>query len=711
MSSLKFLLELGVEELPTQFLKTFYPLLSSRVEESFLRYSSDRKWKVFLTPRRMGVYCEGIPLHLPPQELLIVGPPWESAFPSGEPSPSAFGFSRKYGKTPADLMKVEQNGKWFCGLKVQKEGISSITYLSEEIPRWFSDLPLPKTMRWNGEGSRFLRPVRWLLAVVEDEDGKGTILPVKVLGVPSGSSTYPPRFLPEKREVVLTDSHPISSYFQWMKRWGVLLFPEDRKSAILRKGKKILSHLHLSVLWDSDLLDEIVYLTEAPLPLLGRFPEHFSTILPSEVIRVVLKDHQRSFPVVDEKGKIAPYFLFVANQKGDKVGEIKKGWERVVSARLNDALFYFREDLGKEKDHFLHLGEKLFQMTFLEGGGTVGDRVERVKRVAKILYENYPPKGVIPNDTDREILLASASLFLNDLATRMVYEYPELHGIMGGIYIRESCKHLPHYEAISILVEEADRSGEDGIPSSPLSSVLSVAQRIDLLLLYAFLNLLPTSTKDPYSVRKTAYELLRILRKYEYPTTLKGLLEEGKKVVLEGIPSFASLEGDPLNALLSFLHERIVNMFLREGFPSPLIRSILSVTDNPFWVEEQLVATYQFQKEREEEWQTLLDTYKRFRNITRNYSYNGIPPSGEGEEERNFLSSLLSLEKDLKERNPHRTLQSLKFVSDSAKIFFEKVRIMDEDPEVRFRRVQMILYARTLFNQFLHWDTLLEGES
>jgi glycyl-tRNA synthetase beta chain len=467
--SLPFLLEIGTEEIPdwmiTPALNNLQDMFQALLDQQAL---GGRVEEVHATPRRLFLRAGGLIERQVDVEELVMGPAKSAG------AGAAAGFAKKWGTTPDQLATATgAKGEYFAFTK-RTQGQPTGAILARELPNLILKIQWPKTMVWNGKGTeRFIRPIRWLVALLGDE-----VVPFEIGGVRSGNTTKGHRVL-GKASIPVT----IASFTQQLKANGVILSADERRERI-ESG---------IAAWrakpDPDLLQTLVYITEFPTPILGSFDPSYLD-LPQEVLVTVMRHHQKYLSVEDAEGKLAPNFIAVMNTNGDPDGLVRQGNEKVLRARFNDARFFWDQDRKKKLEDRV---EDLKTVTFQAKLGSYYDKTQRVVALVKQL-----------GGSERAALLAKA-----DLTTDMVKEFTDLQGIVGGLYARAQGESeevaqaiYDHYKPLSM---------EDEIPSTPAGRILSLADKWDTLVECLKVGMTPTGSRDPFGLRRAAQGIVRII--------------------------------------------------------------------------------------------------------------------------------------------------------------------------------------------------------
>jgi len=512
------LIEIGVEELPAVPLLKQLKNIEKQFADVLEKYSLLGEFEFYYTPRRLVIWHREFKTVQDDSVEEFFGAPLAVAYKDGVATPAANGFAKKCGVSLEEIGKTEKDGKEVLYYKKNVKGKPSTELLGEMIELWIKSLDFGKSMRWGSLEESFIRPIRWVNVMLGDE-----LVDVELFGVKSAKKTFVHR-------ISNFDALEVSGekeYFDTLKNGGVTLFPELRRENILAGFTSLEKENGIKIEIDEDLLDEVVAITENPTPLLGSFDEAFLR-LPPEVIITSMKEHQRYFPVF-KGGKLVNKFVVVSNALTDDFSKVIEGNERVLRPRLADALFFFDNDL---KNGLSIKG--LQKVAFFKGLGTVGDKIERERKVAHTLFDMYKIDAD-KEDLDRAITLAKA-----DLMSEMVYEFTELQGLMGYYYAKEAGERL---EVATAIKEQYLPDGEDSdLPSTPLSAIVAMSIKLDTLLALFSVNQIPTGSRDPFALRRAVNGLIRITGEHNFEfdivQTLKELSAEYENIDMQKLESF-----------------------------------------------------------------------------------------------------------------------------------------------------------------------------
>jgi len=550
------LLEIGTEEMPARFmlpaLEQLRDLVAKTLTELRLQHGQIRTMG---TPRRLVAIVSEVAETQTPIVREIRGPAKHIAFdPQGNPTKAAEGFARSQGVSVQDLIvKATEKGEFVFAVKREEQ--PALEVLSEALPQIIRSLSFPKTMRWEESGLRFGRPIRWILALLGED-----VIPFEIAGVRSDRVTYGRRFTGGQsigKRITLQNA---DDYEKALEDAHVVVDHERRRELVKLQVQEAAQSVGGVAVMPDELVDEVTFLVEEPVALVGHFDERYLE-LPSEVLVTVMQHHQRYFPVLrkDDQSKLLPHFVFVSNGMPKEPDLVRQGNERVVTARFEDARFYFAEDRKHRLDEF---AQKLSDIVFIEDLGTVADKVERLKRLATNLYGSLSPT-----------LLRAAELCKADLATRLVNEFTELQGVIGRVYASLDGEPTEVAEAIEDHYKPLPPDFE--MPRNEIGFWLAVADRIDTLCACFDRNLIPTGSHDPFGLRRAATTLLMLLRNAPRKTSVKESIGAALKILREtGMTQRPQEETEA--QLLEFLRERLDGLLEAERIDHDLRQAVLA---------------------------------------------------------------------------------------------------------------------------------------
>ena len=598
-----FLLEVGSEEIPARFLPPALTALQERTLELLRREQvACAEVRVLGTPRRLVLICEGLALQQPDRQVTVKGPPVAIAFDAqGQPTAAATGFAKKNAVDLAACTTLEDERGAFLTVTKTEPGRTTAEILTAQLPDIILGLPFPKVMRWGASDLEFARPLQWLVALLGDE-----VVPLSLGVLPAGRHSRGHRTLAADCRVEIPSA---SQYPQLMAEHAVIIDPEARRRLILEGAAEALQKRQpgAELIPDPELLTEIVFLCEYPTPFVGEFGEEYFA-LPDEVILTALKAHQRYFGVARPGGEgMLPCFVAVRDGGPGSLDKVRRGNERVLRARLADALFYWQFDQQRSPDEHV---QQLAAVTWIEGFGSLRDKTGRLRNLVAVLWGAGFGDG-------REVpaaALRAAEICKSDLVSEMIKdgkEFTRLEGTIGAHYARQAGESA--VVAGAIAQHYRPRSADDALPDDGISAVLAAADRLDTLAGCWLAGFAPTGTKDPYGLRRHSLALLRIILARELRISLPDLLRAALAPFASYVPG-RDLDA-PAAELEAFIHTRLA-VFLNEnlGCQTDDIRAILPAhgddpTDALRWV--QALAGYRDQPD----FQLLATGFKRCQNI------------------------------------------------------------------------------------------------
>ncbi len=539
----ELLLEIGVEELPYQFIAPALTTLKDSAEQLFKdQRLSFHSIRTLGTPRRLTLVVEGLAALQTSMVKEAMGPSKSVAFdPAGQPTRAAMGFAAGQGVSVQDLqVRQTPKGDYLFAVK-QEEGRPTKVVLEELLPQLIAKLTFPKAMKWNSTGARFARPVRWLVALYG-----GATLPIAAVGITAGNKTEGHRVLGSAKGLVVRDAE---SYLKGLERQGVMADPQRRRHMIEEQIAALCKEAGFRLNVDEDLLDQAVYTTECPNAIIGSFKPAYLEV-PQEILITSMKEHQGFFSLLHkETGRLVPHFIAVTNNRAKDMGLIREGNERVLAARLSDAKFFFDEDRKiKLEDRVA----KLAGVTFHQKLGTMEKKQQRISKLASFIASSLKPQ-------DNELKKAcerAADLCKADLLTGVVGEFPELQGIMGGEY----AKHDGESETVSQAIREQylPRSIEGEPPKTTAGQVLSLADRLDSVAAFFYVGLVPTGSEDPFALRRNATAIVRIILESNLRIDVGSYVDTARSLVIaDGFKGTPDSEQEGRRRMTEFLFERV----------------------------------------------------------------------------------------------------------------------------------------------------------
>jgi glycyl-tRNA synthetase beta chain len=556
-----FLLEVGTEELPADFVESAISQWESRLPTSLNEnLLIPEAIAVYGTPRRLAVLIQGLPNQQPDREEEIKGPPAKAAFKDGNPTKAAEGFARKQEVAIEDLEIRDTPKGEFVFIQKQIVGQPLEEILPGLVKEWITGLEGRRFMHWGDGDFKFPRPIRWLVALVDDQ-----VLPVELV---SGSDHIESDRVSRGHRVLHPDPVTINhatEYIQTLRSAFVEVDPSSRNYTITQQIQTHAQEINGTAEIYPDLLAEVTNLVEWSTAVVGRFDAEF-LVLPPEVITTVMVTHQRYFPVKAQDGELLPNFIAIANGDPDKSNIIAAGNERVIRARLADAQFFYKADCDEPLDTYL---PQLETVTFQEDLGTMRDKVDRIVDISQRLADQLEL-----GETEQQDIESAALLCKADLVTQMVYEFPELQGIMGQKYALVSGES----EAVAngIFEHYLPRSADDALPESIIGQVVGIADRLDTLVGIFGLGMLPTGSSDPFALRRAANSIIHIIWNAELELNLYQILQELSEEFVTAHPD----EESPFNNLVDFFIQRVQTLLQEDlNIDYDLVNAVLGEND------------------------------------------------------------------------------------------------------------------------------------
>ena len=670
----KLLFEIGTEEIPARFIaKTKADMkgyLEKTLKELHIEYKSI---ELKCTPRRFVVVIDELAENQATVEEELKGPAKKIAFDeNNNPSKALLGFLKGKDISPEEVYFKTVGKDEYAHIKLTKEGQAVKGLLKDIFEGMIKSTTFPKSMRWGGKNIRFVRPIRYFVCLMDEE-----VIDFEIEGIKTGNITKGHRFLGSSEIVINTPDE----YEAKLKENFVILDDEQRKALILEQCKAVADSLGGTLMMDEDLLEEVNYIVEYPTAFYGEFDESYLS-LPKEAIITPMKEHQRYFPVLDADGKLLNKFITVRNGDSYAIDNVKRGNEKVLDARLSDALFFYHEDTKKPLEAYV---ERLDTIVFQQKLGTILDKTKRIQnlseKIAKALALTLP-------NLDRAAYLSKA-----DLTTAMVFEFTELQGIMGRYYANLS--NEPSEVAQAIYEHYLPRFAGDELPSTNEGIILALSDRLDSVAGFFAIGIQPTGSQDPYALRRQALGILNIMMEKKLDVRLFDLLD----LALENF-DFEDMDKQSVKSdLMSFFELRLKNLFSDMGIRYDVVDAIINIEDsNPFdllirakdldaWVKNNSVTE-------------ALQTFSRISNISKEAIAGKVDEAlfahdSEAKLNTAYNSIKAEVEAMLARREYVKALELLISIKDSVDAFFDSVMIMDENMDIRANRLAMLSNIRT----------------
>ena len=664
------LFEIGAEEIPAGFMPNILgqlkQLAETKLNDAHLPFESI---ETYGTPRRLALIVKGIADTSAEISERHKGPSASIAYDAdGNATKAAIGFARGKGLDVADL--VVEDGYIYAETKTA--GVPAKDIVTDMLPQLITGLNFPKSMHWGNLDAKFVRPVRWLVALLDEE-----VIPVEFATVKSGNVTRGHRFLGAD-EITIKNA---ASYVDTLKENFVMVDQDARRELISKQLHDMAASKNASIVWDDDLLEEINYLVEWPTALCGGFEESYLA-LPDAAIITPMKDHQRYFPLVDQDGKLLPMFLTVRNGSDHSIEVVQAGNERVLRARLDDAKFFFNED---RKKPLIDRQDGLTKIVFQEGLGNLADKTERLLKLGRVFGEEC---GL--HEDAAVVLERATELAKTDLTTGMVTEFTELQGVMGKEYALLDGESPEVAEAI--FEQYLPRFAGDVLPQTEAGKVLSIIDKVDNIVATFSRGLIPTGSQDPYALRRQTIGILNILLGSEWNISLRPIF----KASMELLNVAADKQEELLNQVEEFFTLRLKNIFLDREVPHHVIDLLLSNNELSVADAEGLVNA--LLANRIDENVELVQAYTRMYNLVKDVEYTGVNSDllKEDAEKALFEAASKASEASLAawEANDYAAVVAVPATLVPAiNKFFEDVMVMDKDEAIKANRLQLVRLA------------------
>ncbi|OUL33621.1 glycine--tRNA ligase subunit beta [Nostoc sp. 106C] len=693
-----FLLEVGTEELPASFLRDAIVQWRSLIPQSLLTNSlTSDTVEVYGTPRRLAVLIQGLPSQQPDREEEVKGPPAQAAFKDGKPTPAAVGFAKKQG-VEIEALQIRPTDKGdfvFVNKSIPGRPVADI--LTELIPQWIFGLEGKRLMRWGDGDVRFSRPIRWLVALLDAE-----VLPIELV---NASKIVKSDRISRGHRVLHPETVTIpqaKDYVTTLHSDYVVVDPQERATTIQEQVKSSAQKLNGYTEIYPDLLEEVTNLVEYPSTVVGRFEAEFLN-LPTEVITTVMVSHQRYFPVfkAENSKELLPNFITISNGDPSKADIIAVGNERVIRARLADGQFFYKTDLAKPLESFLPQLEKV---TFQEDLGSLRLKVDRIIKIAEQITNQLQ----LP-ENQRQNIQRAALLCKADLVTQMVYEFPELQGVMGEKYALASGETAE--VARGIFEHYLPRGADDILPETLTGQVVGLADRLDTLVSIFGLGLIPSGSSDPFALRRAANAVINITWSANLPINLADLLEQ---ITADFVATYHKDKSQLITNLREFFLQRIRTLLQEEKqIDYDLVNAVLGEND-PEYTERALKdlldvrdrALYLQQIRRDGTLDTIYETVNRSTRLATqgDLDTQQLEPTTlvrqelfQKPSEAAFYNALVELvpqtQAAQQSRNYQLLVTALSKIAPTVSSFFDgadSVLVMDPDPEIKCNRLNLL---------------------
>lgn len=682
------LLEIGLEELPAQYVRSSSEQLAKRVEDFFKDENLEfESVEAFATPRRLAVRVNGLVEEQADREEIFKGPSLAIAQKDGAWTKAAEGFVRGKGLTTDDIYVEEVNGVEYIHVKQHIAG-KSTKEVVKNLSSVITDMKFPVTMRWAAHTFEYLRPIHWIVALYGNE----VIEEIGVLDVKAGRISRGHRFLGKEATI----ENP-ESYEKALAEQFIIVNQDERKALVRKQIEELAAKNNWIIPIDEDLLEEVSSILEYPTAFAGTFDEKY-LVVPEPVLVTSMKEHQRYFVVYNQEKQLLPFFVSVRNGNDYMIENVAKGNQKVLTARLEDALFFYEEDLKIPMTTFL---KKLETLNFHAKIGSMTEKMDRVQLlVGRLAKELNLPSGVVVTAQ------RAASIYKFDLVTNMVGEFPELQGIMGEIYALKQGETAEVAQAIREHYMPTSADGE--LPSSVPGALLAVADKLDTFLSFTAAGMLPTGSNDPYALRRQVMGLVQILAAFEWNIEI----EDFTKLLLGlDYAEFLSGKEEEVEAfILSFIRERVAQRIATITKRHDIIDAV--VNSNTSSVPEQLKAAKVLSAVSEsEEFKGITEALNRVINISAKAQDDAsgeiLEERIETESERNLVKAIQELNAKVGLLTPEELYSHLEAMAPKINDFFNENMVMVDDEVIRRNRLRFLGLLSQIILNFADFTSLI----
>jgi glycyl-tRNA synthetase beta chain len=677
MSNNKYLLEIGVEEIPAKFINGALEQLKNNIGNMFkdnrIQYTDIHTYS---TPRRLTVIVEGLSDRQEDLKEEVKGPAKRIAFnEDGTPSKALEGFLRSKGIEEKDIVIKEYNGEDYVFANIVKNGKETVEVISEKVADVIKSITFPRSMKWGGKNIRFARPIRWIVSIFNDR-----VVNFDLEGIKVGNVTKGHRFLGSQH----IELNSVDEYITKLEENFVIVDQKKRKEMIKYNSERLVKEKGGSVLFDEWLLDEVTNIVEYPTPLLGNIKDEYLN-LPKDVIITPMREQLRFFPVVNDHKRLLPYFVTVRNGNKEYSDIVIKGNEKVLGARLEDAKFFYYEDIKEPLENYV---EKLKDIIFQEKLGTLYDKTLRVQKLANKIGDYLEVGEETQKNVHRAAYLSKA-----DLATKMVYEFTELQGKMGMEYASQSGEN----EIVSTAIYEQylPKFAGDDLPTTTAGAILSIADKMDTIAGSFAIGIQPTGSQDPYGLRRQALGIINIILDKRLNLSLNDIVEYALYIYVEN-QGLVFDYNDVKQEIIDFFAGRLKNMFGDMGIRYDIIDGVLSAgLDDIYDLKVRAEKINQYMLENEDMLSEVLTTFNRVINLANNATSTEVKRDLLVEEEEIELYDTFnrideSVTEYINKKAYDKALEQFITLKEPVDKFFDHVMVMVEDEQIRENRLGLL---------------------
>lgn len=670
----RYLLEIGVEELPARFVEIALSQLKDKTAKLLKENEIDfGDVEVYATPRRLTVIVDEISLYQNDLDIVSKGPSKKISFDeNNEPTKPLIGFMKSQGIELSDIEIKELKGEEYVYANIHKKGESVEKILSENIPTLIKDINFPKNMKWGGKNIKFARPIRWVISLLNDK-----IVEFDFENIPVGNVTRGHRFLGSSNIGV---DH-VDNYEKLLEENYVILNQTKRREIIKYGSNKLAKSLGGELYEDEDLLEELTYIVEYPTPIMGRIKDEYLE-LPKDVITTPMRDHLRYIPVHDAKGELLPYFITIRNGNEEYKEIVVSGNEKVLEARLEDAKFFYRDDVSRPLEDYV---EELKGVMFQDKLGTMYDKSIRIGTLSAKIGEYLEVA-----DETIEALERAAYLSKADLNTKTVQEFTELQGAIGKIYAEKSGESKIVSQAI--YEQYLPRHSKDSLPKSTTGSILAIADKIDTIVGLFAIGLIPTGSQDPFALRRSAIGIINIINNNKWEISLSEIVDYALYVYTEEMTLVFDYN-KVKESILEFLKGRIKNMLQDENIRYDIIDSILSTEDNVTNIFKKCEELNEYFKENDTD--KLVESLNRLHNLAKKsegvaFKEELLSEDAEKELHKKAEEILPRFIVLVDKKSYKEAMHTLSLLIEPINEYFDNIMVIVDDIDIKNNRLAML---------------------
>ncbi len=684
-----YLLEVGVEEMPahvvTPSIKQLHERVAKYLKEQRITFDSIRE---YATPRRMALLIEGLSDKQPDIDESVKGPAKKIAQDQdGNWTKAAIGFTRGQGATVDDIEFKDVKGTEYVFVEKHIAG-KSVAEVLQGLPKVITSMNFPTLMKWGYNNLQFIRPIRWLVSLLNDE-----VVPFSILDVQAGRQTQGHRFLGHPVEIASAESYEQSLHDDF-----VIADQTQRKQLIKEQINKIINEHDWQIDWDADLLEEVNNLVEWPTAFAGSFDKKYLA-LPDAVLITSMKDNQRFFCVRDHDGKLLPHFISVRNGNTKFIENVIKGNERVLVPRLEDAQFFYEEDQKLSIDQYV---ERLKKVSFHDKISSMYDKMARTAVIAQILG-----KKLNLNDEELAGLDRAAHIYKFDLTTQMVGEFAELQGVMGEIY----AKLFGEKASVAAAIREhyMPISAEGDLPNTKIGTVLAIADKLDSIISFFATGMIPSGSNDPYALRRQAYGIVRMMAEQGWHLPLLDMQSEFADAIQKaGIETKFDYQKNA-GQVREFFMDRLKQFFNAEKMRHDIVDAVTDTNQND--IVNILAAAKSINKQKDDD--GFKDDIEALTRVLR------IAKKGQGQDsninsqlfqnpsEEKLFNAVNNVADDFSQEDMDKDLRSLRSLASVITEYFDENMIMDKDEQIKNNRLAQLQEIANMTKELGNLDSLI----